>query len=219
MRASPLVLALSGVVLAASAAAAPLTPSSYDMPNGNGQASGGSFNYWDREYTGAGCTTCDGALLSGGLGNLTDGVTTNLNWFSVENGAGTGPYVGWLTDPTITFRFAQTVLIDSVTLHLDDSDGAGGVSPPAAVILSDGVIQRTFTVGPQPGSAPFFVSFSGQALQTDVLMLTLVRATQWVFMDEVSFDGRQVGQAPEPSGAALLGLGLLAMGLGRRRAR
>lgn len=50
---------------------------SYDMPNGDGQAQGGWLNYWDGAYSNgpAGdCTTdgLSGSYLSGGLGKLTD---------------------------------------------------------------------------------------------------------------------------------------------------
>src|SRR5215471_20513042 len=84
-----------------------LTPLSYDMLNGNGQASGGAYNYWDKFYTGAGNTMQDNAFLSGGLGDLTDGIVTNEHWFNVENSAGTGPYVGWLfLNPTVVFHFS-----------------------------------------------------------------------------------------------------------------
>src|SRR5438067_2130557 len=72
-----------------------LTPISYDMPNGFGRASGGMYNYWDKQYTGTGSTMTDGALLTGGLGDLTDGVIAGGHWYDVENIQGTGPYVGW----------------------------------------------------------------------------------------------------------------------------
>ena len=37
---------------------------SYDMPNGDGQAHSGSFNYWDLAYSGSGATSTDGAPLT-----------------------------------------------------------------------------------------------------------------------------------------------------------
>jgi len=36
------------VLYASTATAAVVTPVSYDMVNGYGQANGGSFNYWDK---------------------------------------------------------------------------------------------------------------------------------------------------------------------------
>ena len=58
---------------ATAVSAAPLVVTSYDMQNGDGHASGGTYDYWDATYTGSGATTTDHAPLSGGLGVLTDG--------------------------------------------------------------------------------------------------------------------------------------------------
>jgi predicted methyltransferase len=38
----------------------------------------GSWEYWDQSQTGFGSVTCDGAALSGGLGDLTDGVKLDV---------------------------------------------------------------------------------------------------------------------------------------------
>ena len=99
--------------------AVPISAVSYDMLNGNGVASSGNFNYWDLNYSGAGATTVDNAALSGGLGDLTDGVIASDNWINVENLAGTGPYVGWrhvvAPDPKVTFRFAGPIDLDSIS--------------------------------------------------------------------------------------------------------
>ncbi|MEY2882981.1 MAG: hypothetical protein RL490_705, partial [Pseudomonadota bacterium] len=62
------------LLAATPALAAQLTVTRYDMVNGGGQSTGGSSNYWDRNYTGAGCSICDYAALSGGVGDLTNGV-------------------------------------------------------------------------------------------------------------------------------------------------
>lgn len=76
------VLLLAGLSMAAPLVSAiTLSPTSYDMSNGNGQATGGQFNYWDKAYSGSGNTTLDNASLAGGLGDLTNGVTTSSNWF------------------------------------------------------------------------------------------------------------------------------------------
>jgi len=82
------------------AQAAQLAVSTYSTPNGDGQAHGGSYNYWDGTYTGSGSTTTDGAALSGGTGALTDGVISTQPWYNVSNVAGTGQYVGWLGGAT-----------------------------------------------------------------------------------------------------------------------
>ncbi len=162
----PLTLAASialslGVSNVANAAA--ISPISYDMLNGNGQAIGGSFNYWDKNYTGSGNTTQDNAPLSGGLGDLTDGVIATDNWLNVENVAGEGPYVGWLSlDPTITFNFANIVNIDSVTIYVDDYNGvgAGNVRVPHSVNLSmGGASFSSGTLVDPPSSAPTSLLF------------------------------------------------------------
>ena len=50
-----IVAALTAILgFAAPVAAAPIAVTSYNMPNGSGQASGGTYNYWDLAYNGAG---------------------------------------------------------------------------------------------------------------------------------------------------------------------
>ena len=94
----PYMAALAAVAFAAiPASAVQLVVTSYAMPNGNGQAVGGSFNYWDLNYTGTGSTTTDGAALSGGVGDLTDGYVEAQSWNNIESGSGSGPYVGWFS--------------------------------------------------------------------------------------------------------------------------
>jgi len=190
-------------LLTAQVQATPVSPVSYDMPNGYGQASGGTFNYWDRFYTGAGATTTDGAPLSGGLGDLTDGLSATDNWFNVENVAGMGPYVGWLSiDPTITFHFIPILDFDTVRIHFDDADGAGGVSAPLSVIING----TTFPVVDPAGAAPFFAEFDLSNLMTNQLTLQLVRGDLWVFASEFAFT-TVTAVVPEPSSFMLMGLG------------
>jgi hypothetical protein len=59
------------------------------MLNGEG---GPGNPYWDDTYNGAGSTTTDLAPLSGGLGQLTDGIIPTENFNLVEPN---GPYVAW----------------------------------------------------------------------------------------------------------------------------
>ncbi len=160
------------------------------MPNGNGQASGGTFNYWDRQYSGLGSTTTDNAFLSGGLGDLTDGVTTTSNWFAIENVAGTGPYVGWRDqDPKILFRFGAIVPITTISVHFDDSDSTGGVSAPRGVTI-DGTF---YAVSDPLGATPFWVTFDNLNITADHVTVQFNRNNTWVFADEVSFN-----PVPEP---------------------
>ena len=207
-----ILIALVGLVLAAASTAAPIAPVSYDMINGNGRASGGSFNYWDRQYDGLVSTTTDGAFLSGGTGDLTDGVIATQNWFQVENTAGTGPYVGWLqVNPTITFNFDPGTSINAISLHLDDSNGAGGVAPPISVRIEAAGYDETFQVADPPSGAPFSVTYDNLSL-TGPVDITLTRQNAWIFLSEVEFDGT----VPAPAPMVVAALALLAL---RRRVR
>jgi hypothetical protein len=59
-------------------------PISYEMRNG--------YGYLDQRYNGLGCATCDHSMLSGGLGELTDGVLGTVDW----SGLPAVPWVGWV---------------------------------------------------------------------------------------------------------------------------
>jgi MYXO-CTERM domain-containing protein len=219
-----LIITLAAALTAASATAAAITPTSYSMPNGNGQASGGQFNYWDLGYTGSGNTSQDNAVLSGGLGDLTDGVVSTLNWFAAENAAGTGPYVGWrvaaaglAADPTVTFFFAGAQDIDTIQVHADDSAAAGGVNLPSQVLITwaGGSLSLAVT-DPDAGSQPSWLTFSGLGItNASSVSVQFIHANEWVFVDEVTFDGGN-GTVPLPATWSLVALGL-ATGWRRRR--
>ena len=205
------ILAVSGV-----AQAAQLVVTSYDTPNGDGQASGGSFNYWDKNYTGSGATTTDGAALTGGVGDLTDGVVASNFWFNVENAAGEGPYVGWYArrtlNPTVTFNLAGTPTVNEIRIHLDNSR-VGSVFSPAAILI-DGV--NTAFAGPANGSIGW-VTFSGLNLTGGSHTIGFQQDLGgWVFVSEVQFFGSGV---PEPAAWAMMlaGFGMAGATLRRRK--
>ncbi|TFU03888.1 PEP-CTERM sorting domain-containing protein [Polymorphobacter arshaanensis] len=189
------------------------------MVNGGGTASGGGLNYWDVNYTGSGCTSCDGAYLSGGSGDLTDGVVPALPWYSYENLAGTGPYVGWLSlvenNPVITFHFAAGTTVTGLSVFVDNTT-YGGVYAPAAILI-DGVN----TAFSQPGYGSIgWINFTGLNLTGTSHTLELQQYyRQWEFVGEVTFDGRTSGAVPEPASWALMiaGFGMVGGTLRSRR--
>ncbi|AKE65664.1 hypothetical protein MYAER_3326 [Microcystis aeruginosa NIES-2549] len=183
-----------------------ITPISYNMENG------GASKYWDKKYNGTGNTSLDYALLSGGVGDLTDGIIPTQNWNDIEVPDGTGPYVGWENrNPVITFNFADTVRINSVTVHVSDSNGLGGVSVPQSILLSMGSSNYdSGTLTDPPSAAPTSYTFSGLNFSGSSLQLTLNRRTAWVFASEVTFDGELLGVQPVPEPTSTLGF--LALG-------
>jgi hypothetical protein len=211
-------LATSMLAAALPSVAAPVVSTGYDMPNGGGQTSGGSYNYWDLAYSGSGSTTTDGAALSGGSGDLTDGVVAPGPWYTTENNAGTGPYVGWYwgglgaqLNPTVTFHFAGSPTITSINVHMDHSF-VGGVQAPAAILV-DGV-NTAFT---PPGGGFGWTTLSGLNLTGGTHTLQFQQVPGWwVFVSEVTFDGTAV---PEPASWAMMlaGFGLVGHALRSRR--
>lgn len=197
--------------------AAALAVASYDMPNGDGQGSQGSYNYWDGGYSGSGDVTADGlsgSFLQGGTGALTDGVIATQPWYDVSNGDGTGEYVGWRASPTITFHFASTVTISSITLYVDNSNN-GGVTAPSAIVVDGTSFDNSAYPLNFPG--PQVITLDGLDIVGDSATVTLVDPTYWVFLSEIRFDG-VTSPVPEPGNTALMlaGVGLLTWAARRR---
>jgi hypothetical protein len=208
MRIKTLAATAALVLTTAAHAAAPVMPSHYAMPNGYGMASGGSFNYWDKSYNGSGNTSQDYAPLTGGLGDLTDGVIATESWHLVENVEGTGPYVGWnLGEPwLITFEFAQEQRFETVTAWYDDPDGFGDVAPPAAFTVTVGSFTQRFEITDPAGAVPTFsVLILAPGAVGHSLVLGVERFSNGVMLSELQFTASAV---PEPASALLMGLGL-----------
>lgn len=186
------------------AMAVQVVPTSYSLNNGTV----GAFSYFDDLYTGTGCKTCSGAALSGGLGDLTDGVLGTTNW-NVNN----LPWVGWSSSQTLTFNFVPATSISSVAFRLDDSN-FGGVAPPASVTIGG----QTFPIADPVGAAPFTFTVTGLSFVGSSMPITLTtRSGNWMMLSEVTFQSA----VPEPAAALTLLVGLAglsaALRLQRRR--
>lgn len=193
-----------------------LAPTHYDMLNGYGTANLGSYNYWDKGYTGSGNTTQDYAPLSGGLGDLTDGVVATGRWDEVENLDGTGPYVGWATiDPVITFHFDGVHSFSQLTVWHDDANGYGNVATPQGFVVTVGGRSQTFTIADPAGDSPFASTLLlGPGFVGDTLQLQVLRTDTATMLSEVQI----MGAVPEPGTWGLMAAGLAAVGgLARRR--
>ncbi len=208
--------AAAALLLGGAAAAAQLTVASYDMRNGDGQAHGGSYNYWDGTYSGSGNPSLDGlsgSFLSGGTGALTDGVIATNDWSLVSNMSGTGQYVGWaFTNPTITVHFASAVTINEVRLFVDNSH-FGGVTAPTSVDVA-GVNHANPAW--EFASPPQTIDITGLNITGNSVTLTLNHPIEWVMMSEMQFFGSPV---PEAGAASMMLAGLAALGLAARRRR
>ncbi len=192
------------------AAPAPVMPTSYDMQNGSTCC----FDYRDGAYAGGtGDPSVAYAALSGGSGELTDGVIATDNWHATPE-----PYVGWrfdeLPDPTVTFHFASAVRLSAVTLHYDDSNGPY-VFPPLSFSFgaTGGPSLTQVVIDDLASAAPTSTTLSlGAGMVGDSFVLEIDNTRghdTWVMISEVAF----TADVPLPAGAPLLIGALGAFGL------
>ncbi|CAN5843278.1 hypothetical protein BH11PLA1_BH11PLA1_23940 [soil metagenome] len=217
-------LALSLTAAAAFAGTPNITPISYDMANGDGNAHSGAFNYWDDTYNGLGATTTDRAPLTGGLGQLTDGIIGGNDWAA---DLGEGPaqrWVGWNSfAPVITFHLGGLYHLNGILVHANNFN-SGGVS-----LFANCMIELSTDGGANYGAPTLFTPSAGNFANTDAqylqvftggpginateVRLTLTGSNVWLFIDEVTLQGFPV---PAPSAVALGALSLFAASRRRR---
>lgn len=197
---------------------APLIPVNYSLPNGQGTCVGGSFDYFDESYSGIGSTTTCGAALSGGLGQLTDGITTpNTDW---QFDYGDGPafrWVGWLDiNPVIVFDFGFIQNFATIRLFTNNSQ-SGGVflwTSTQFEFSDDGI---TYTPGvtrtPSPAenadtTARFIdTAVSGNSGRYVRVSVGDSGGSAWTFLSEIAFDSA-TADVPEPNSVSIVALGL-----------
>jgi hypothetical protein len=149
----------------------------YDMYNGNS-------GYLDDTYSPDPSNNhlTAGAYLSGGKGDLTDGV-----YALAPSGTTPGPFVGWQNyDPTITFHFAEGVNIDTMVLWMDGSPTGGAVQIPEQVAVTMGSTTIISNLNEAPDLAGFQFNIF-YPLSNNELEITLYQRGEWIMLYEVQF--------------------------------
>lgn len=159
-----------------------IDPVTYEMPNGDT----GQFVYWDETYSN-GPVTADNQYLSGGKGQLTDGVIAPTNWNGTPY-----PYVGWgyNRNPEIKFHLDQTYTIFRVRVHLDDSNGYGAVSPPPSITIGAvGQPGTTYQVPDPASGAPFWFEANLENVRTSDLFVKINNGNTITMVSEIEIYG------------------------------
>jgi len=193
---------------------------SYDMRNGV-SPNCRCRHYWDRKYNGSGSTTTDYAELTGGLGDLTDGIVTTDHWNvaeaidenkdELEESDGIGPYVGWRAfgldnpdnndpEPKITFHFAQPINFSKVMVHYEDHP-SDVFAPAVMQVTVNGIVSDDhFPV--RDGMAPKWteIDLTSFNMTGNSLVLQLFATPPWTLIDEVKFFTNSVGNPCDLNG-------------------
>ena len=167
-----------------------VVPLNYTATAGQGQAQGGSFNYFDD--TGR---------------QLIDG-TFGVNDWTANLGQGNAyEWVGWVTvDPTIVFNFSTPVAITAVTIGFS-RHWASGIFLPGTVTIGSESFSLTGTELNDFTRADLTFNLA-QPVFSNQLTLSLSdgNGNRWIFLDEVQFTA-----VPEPPVTWLLVMGCVAI--------
>ncbi|OGA99067.1 MAG: hypothetical protein A3E25_04110 [Burkholderiales bacterium RIFCSPHIGHO2_12_FULL_69_20] len=205
-----------------SSAQAGIAVSAYSMPDGVDLWGA----YFDNAYNGTRSAT---RYLSGGTGDLTDGVLSA----SVSAGYGAwAPYVMWdEQSPTITFDLGSTHTVNSVMAYFKYYPQAAVYMPGSLSLRfsSDGVNYgstqlRTLSVservpGGNDSNGIFELLTSPGNGRFVELTLNNGPENRWLALSEVVFDGTPgaASSVPEPGSAGLLLVALAGLGWAQRR--
>eukprot|EP00163_Fabomonas_tropica_P016493 TRINITY_DN2957_c0_g1_i1.p1 TRINITY_DN2957_c0_g1~~TRINITY_DN2957_c0_g1_i1.p1 ORF type:complete len:3388 (+),score=527.40 TRINITY_DN2957_c0_g1_i1:1057-11220(+) len=195
-----------------------LFATSYRMPNGNT----GGFSYLDHIYSGSGSPTTDNSPLSGGLGQLTDGVTGVDAWSA---NLGNGPAYEWVAwrittypAPYVEFEFPYSTRMDKVLVFMNN-DHVGGVAAASSFTVhfgpSLGTYTSTITYTLNAGeiadlTARYYtvnVADNREAKAVKITFANPVNGNQWVFIAEVKFYHLQCAFPPVNGEQYFLGNG------------
>jgi hypothetical protein len=172
-----------------------LHPNRYDLPNGHW----GAYTYYDNTYTGLGNRNERGAPLSGGIGDLTNGIIgTQWAWGSQTDA---NPWVGWDSfSPTIEYTFPSEVGIETIRLHtLTNRQARIHIWDAVEVSIDGGApVRFTFADAAYADQALHWLDVPIHRNATTVEMTLIPLAGKWGFLSETEFV-----PVPEPSSLAL----------------
>jgi hypothetical protein len=150
-----------------------IEPVAYAMSNGQC----GAYCYFDNGYSGIGNAAVSGATLSGGLGQLTDGLLGGAGWNQNLGNGVAQEWVGWNSiTPQITFDFGTAKCFDKLALHCSNGSSAaighGGVN-----LFGSATVQTS-----QDGTTwSTWIAYFTSSAQKSVV------GSQWVTIDPVGF--------------------------------